>query len=840
MPRGGDDDVVRLKPYQYIHVHDNNQNVTRVVVGPETFTKKDHEQIVQPPTPCVTIQPRHYCTILNPIARTEDGNIVKDKYGQAKVRLGDEEIRFQQDPFPLYPQEQLKDNKVLPLQVLPVGKALRLRAKRDFEDKAAGDEWLFEGPGTYIPRVEVEIADQMIAHVIKPNSGLMLRARHACKDRTGAQRKSGETWLYTKTGSYLPGVDEEVVKVVNGVVLTPTTALHLEAKRSFTDCFNKKRNAGAKWLVTDKNTDVYIPGPDEEITGTVNIVTLDTTEYCVVVDPWTGDGFADGSQKLGQKEIRAGRTSFFLKPGESLERGIQEVYVLGEQEALLLTAEQAFKDSEDGKAVDRRPGDRWMVYGPTSHIPPVQVKVLERRKSIALGENEGIYVRDMASGQIRAVTGETYMLKPNEELWAKPINAKVAELLARQGAHHHAFLEKSSGRNVRRESTRLVTFSVPHNSVVQVYDYKKRSPRIVFGPDIVMLSPDEEFTVVSLSGDKPKRANCIDTLAIFLGPDFMTDILTVETSDHTQLSLQLSYSWHFDVTKGDPETAKVFNVPDFVGDACSAIASRIRGAVAGVPFDAFHKNSTYIIRHAVFGEDKATGNLRTELRFPNNKLLITSVDIQSVEPTAQKTRDALLKTVQLAIEITTKSQEAAARHAAETREQVAKGELERQIISDKSEAEKERKALLSLQAESAAIESTGASKAEARANAAAAAIDGTSEVEQAKLKADAQAIAAQAELVALQAKQNQELEFKESLNSLEISKEKDMAQIEVDKFKKSVSAIGRDTIAAMARAGPEMQARMLKGLGLQGYLLTDGNSPINLMNAAQSMTGVTP
>ena len=39
----------------------------------------------------------------------------------------------------------------------------------------------------------------------------------------------------------------------------------------------------------------------------------------------------------------------------------------------------------------------------------------------------------------------------------------------------------------------------------------------------------------------------------------------------------------------DKESSKIFAVPDFVGDACKAIASRIRGAVAGVQFDDFHK-----------------------------------------------------------------------------------------------------------------------------------------------------------------------------------------------------------------------------------------------------------
>ena len=46
---------------------------------------------------------------------------------------------------------------------------------------------------------------------------------------------------------------------------------------------------------------------------------------------------------------------------------------------------------------------------------------------------------------------------------------------------------------------------------------------------------------------------------------------------------------HFEVTGKDEDSYKIFAVPDFVGDACKAIASRVRGAVAGVQFDDFHK-----------------------------------------------------------------------------------------------------------------------------------------------------------------------------------------------------------------------------------------------------------
>ena len=93
---------------------------------------------------------------------------------------------------------------------------------------------------------------------------------------------------------------------------------------------------------------------------------------------------------------------------------------------------------------------------------------------------------------------------------------------------------------------------------------------------------------------------------------------------------------------------------------------------------------------------------------------ITSIDIQAAEPVDQRTRDALMKSVQLAIEITTDSQEAAAKHEAERIEQEARGRLERQKIQDEAQAEEARKDLLLLQANSAAVESTGQAKAEAQ------------------------------------------------------------------------------------------------------------------------------
>merc|ERR1712063_12534 len=237
---------------------------------------------------------------------------------------------------------------------------------------------------------------------------------------------------------------------------------------------------------------------------------------------------------------------------------------------------------------------------------------------------------------------------------------------------------------------------------------------------------------------------------------------------------------------------------------------------------------------AVFGEN-AEGKINDEFVFTANNLSITNIDIQSVEPVDQRTRDSLQKSVQLAIEITTKSQEAAARHEAERIEQEARGRLERQKITDEAEAEQARKELLQLQAQSAAVESTGQATAEAKARSEAAQIEGQSAATLASLKAESSKIIQENELEASSARQLADIEYRTQMDELEVDLASGFAQIESTKFKSIVAAIGSETIAAIAQAGPEMQAKLLEGLGIKSLLITDGNSPINLFNTANGL-----
>jgi len=74
-------------------------------------------------------------------------------------------------------------------------------------------------------------------------------------------------------------------------------------------------------------------------------------------------------------------------------------------------------------------------------------------------------------------------------------------------------------------------------------------------------------------------------------------------------------------------------------------------------------------------------------------------------------------------------------------------------------------------------------------------------------------------------------------NDLEVDKLTKLAEIEKQKFAAMVTAIGQDTLRAIAVAGPEMQVKLLQGLGIQSTLITDGKSPINLFNTAAGLLG---
>ena len=75
--------------------------------------------------------------------------------------------------------------------------------------------------------------------------------------------------------------------------------------------------------------------------------------------------------------------------------GIKSVYILHPEKALLVRAKEGFKDNTKVKgsalAIERKPGDRWFVYGPGEYCPPIQVEVVDIRTAKIQIDGLGIY-----------------------------------------------------------------------------------------------------------------------------------------------------------------------------------------------------------------------------------------------------------------------------------------------------------------------------------------------------------------------------------------------------------------------------------------------------------------
>jgi len=352
--------TVSLAPYEYIHIKDKNENVTRVVEGPITYVPLEHEFVChKAPQKMLSLSKREYVIVKNPVMRGADHSIIKDKYGQAKNQHGELEYRFSSayaEPFPLHPSEVL-EAKQTPLEVVSVGNALRIKALRDFndgsQDRQAGDEWLFVGLATYYPRREEQVMSTIKSVIIKKGLALRLRTNQEFTDDCGTIRKAGEEWLVRKEGRYLPKVFEDVVGMVKPTPITESQALTLKATQSFVDFYKVSRKAGEEWLLTTAEASSHIVDIYEEMLSRPQRQILKEDNYCVILEPWDTE---TRTNKKGTKVIRTGKASFFLYPGESLEGGIKEIYILSEKEGVLCKATERYSqklvsDDETGRQI---------------------------------------------------------------------------------------------------------------------------------------------------------------------------------------------------------------------------------------------------------------------------------------------------------------------------------------------------------------------------------------------------------------------------------------------------------------------------------------------------------
>lgn len=247
-----------------------------------------------------------------------------------------------------------------------------------------------------------------------------------------------------------------------------------------------------------------------------------------------------------------------------------------------------------------------------------------------------------------------------------------------------------------------------------------------------------------------------------------------------------------------------------------------------ISYNDFHTKNTEFVTNAIFGG-------KPSLLFPQNNFVLNQCDVKQIEPADQAIRENLKQTNAKALELKTQATELEYQLKAKIEEEESHGELEVQALKDETEAARKMVELDKMQVDAKAIEVAGVEIAKARAKAEANMIGAQSTLEQSESHAQSFAIETATMIKSMKLQNTKVEDQTREHDNMEIHQKESLMKMEVAKFKQLVDSIGVDTIKAMAKSGPENKAKLLKSLGLEGYLVTDGATPVNLFNAAQGL-----
>ncbi|CAN5258921.1 hypothetical protein BH09MYX1_BH09MYX1_60940 [soil metagenome] len=323
--------------------------------------------------------------------------------------------------------------------------------------------------------------------------------------------------------------------------------------------------------------------------GIVYIVRGTDTTYYV---PTTG------FEVIPQSEGTYVRRAHRLKKGTGLHLRVAKAFDAGENDQV---PPGRYEAGQDVFLANRE-----SYFFPTEHL-----EVIGEVRAIPIAFGDGIYVRDLATGNIDVVIGPVNYLPDPTRVEVVPRD--VPELTRKLW-------------NAKQEPGRAIAVTIPSGFAVQVVGRGKRE--VVRGPETRILAHDEELEVLELSTGKPKSQDrLLRTCFLQLDGNKVSDSLVLKTADHNDVEIAVSYRVSF--LPGKDGTLRFFHVKDYVALLCDHAGSILRGAVRASSLETFYRSSTEILRGAILGEKVGT-EPRSGRSFDENGMWIYDVEVLGV------------------------------------------------------------------------------------------------------------------------------------------------------------------------------------------------------------------
>jgi major vault protein len=376
-------------------------------------------------------------------------------------------------------------------------------------------------------------------------------------------------------------------------------------------------------------------------------VVLGEKEYCVIID-------ADGKReiKVGPARVFPGPYDVFMVEGS--RNRVYDAYELLPQRALWLRVIAPIARPElahrlpRGFALDQEqyyPGDEILLTGvSTFFVPFNEIEVLSPQtgeavvgndhqrvfiEAIGIDQKSGIYVRDLATGEVRLVRGkQSYLVDPRKEVQiTRTVQVSDWNLWIGGNEPH-----KRTGAPVT--TPWALSINVPHNMAALATSADGQ--RVILGPCVSLLGYEESLTSVLLSTGTPKSdQEPLRTCFLRVGGNRVTDVITVETLDFVEISVRVSLSVTFIPEQKD----RWFNHENYIQVLVDHLRSIVRSRCRTLSLSTLWPQIPSVVRDTILGERAAGG--RPGRAFPENGMTVTEVEVLTADIVDPKIADLM-------------------------------------------------------------------------------------------------------------------------------------------------------------------------------------------------------
>lgn len=357
-------------------------------------------------------------------------------------------------------------------------------------------------------------------------------------------------------------------------------------------------------------------------------VLLNHKEFCVLFD-------ADGNPRIvkGPARVFPGPHDTFMQRGS--RRRVYDAYELAEHQALWIriiapiARERLAQHLPSGVVLDREAyeaGHELLVKGqPSVFFPFIEAEVIHPGthephvgndhegvvlEAIGIDQKSGIYVRDLRTGMVKMVRGETsYLVDPrNEEHVRRRIPREQWNLWIAHAEPHKVTKDDAV------TTPWAVSVSIPNNEAVLVTSRHGR--RVEVGPRVVLLEFEETLSTLRLSKGPSKDGHTVVATAFLrVRGGRIADSFEIESNDFVRFRVKLGFAGHFE---GEP--LRWFEVEDPVKLLADTVRAKVREAARLVPATRLVNELPGLVRAALLSEARG-------LRFEENGMVVDNVDV---------------------------------------------------------------------------------------------------------------------------------------------------------------------------------------------------------------------